>query len=98
MLASDAPTLGKCGNGSALRYWHLRISKIYDKPGYYIGQTVLHKMKVRQGEILHPVEVIGLRWTGIDWEYAVELPENHPQFELENHEWAELAEWQIEPM
>ena len=96
MLALDAPPLGISGEAS--KFWRLRITKEFDKPEYYIGQTVLHKMRVRQGEILHPVTVVGLKWTGIDWEYAVELPENHPQFEPENHTWAELNHWLLEQM
>jgi hypothetical protein len=96
MLALDTPVLGISRQAS--QFWRLRISKNYDKPEYYIGQTVLHKMKVRQGEILHPVTVIGLFWSGLDWEYAVQLPEDHPQFELENHEWDFLNDWLLEPM
>jgi hypothetical protein len=98
MLAVDAPNLGNCRNANALNFWHLPIIKTYDKPEYYIGQTVLHKIKVRQGEILHPVTVIGLKWSGVDWVYAVELPEDHPQFEPENHQWDEYEGWLLEPM
>jgi hypothetical protein len=96
MLALDAPVLGISGQAS--QFWRLRISKNYDKPEYYIGQTVMHKMKVRQGEILHPVTVIGVRWNGIDWSYAVLLPEDHPQFDPEDHGWDELDHWLIEPL
>ncbi|MHC5915547.1 MAG: hypothetical protein ACYTXE_32160 [Nostoc sp.] len=88
MLAVDVPTLGICDR--APQFWRLRITKEFDKPEYFIGQTVLHKMKVRQGEILHPVTVIGIRWSGSDWAYAVEFPEDHPQFEPEDHAWDEL--------
>lgn len=97
MVASNAPNSG-CENASALDFWHLRVTKTFNKPEYFIGQTVLHKMKVKQGEILHPVIVFGLRWTGAGWEYAVQLPEDHPQFRPEDHEWDELDMWQIEPM
>lgn len=98
MLAFDAPTLGLCCNANALKFWHLRISKTFNKPEYYIGQTVLHRIQVRQGEILHPVTVIGLWWNGRDWMYFVEFPEDHPQFQHEDHEWDEVADHQIEPM
>jgi hypothetical protein len=98
MLAVDAPVLGLCCNANALRFWHLRVSRVFDKPGYYIGQTVLHKMKVRQGEILHPVEVIGIFWTGIDWQYAVSLPEDHPYFEVDEREDEWLDDYEVEPM
>lgn len=96
MLAVDAPTLGIFSQ--APQFWRLRVSKEFDKPEYFIGQTVLHKMKVRQGEILHPVTVIGVRWCGAGWMYAVEFPEDHPQFELEDHAWDELEEYLLETM
>ena len=96
MIASDAPTLGIFRQAS--KFWRLRITKKFDKPEYYIGQTVLHKIKVRQGEILHPVTVIGLYWTNIDWMYFIQLPEDHPQFKTEDHEWDEVEDHQLEPM
>lgn len=89
MLAVDVPTLGIYDR--APQFWRLRISKTFDKPEYYIGQTVLHRIRVRQGEILHPVTVVGIRWSGADWAYAVEFPEDHPQFEPEDHAWDELG-------
>ena len=98
MLASDAPNLSICRNVNALEFWHLRISKTFDKPEYYIGQTVLHKIKVSQGEILHPVMVVGLMWSGFDWEYSVNLPSDHPEFDQENHTWAVLNDWNLEPI
>ena len=98
MLSSNTPNLGLCCNANALDFWHLRISKSFKKPEYYIGQTVLQIIPVRQGQILHPVRVIGLSWTGIDWEYFVELPKNHPLFEPGEGgaEW--VNHWLIEPM
>ena len=96
MLAVDVPTLGNFRQ--APQFWRLRITKEFDKPEYYIGQTVLHRIKVRQGEILHPITVIGLYWSGIDWIYIIDLPENHPQFKLEDHTWGEAQDWQLEPM
>jgi hypothetical protein len=96
MLAVDVPTLGICDR--APQFWRLRITREFDKPEYFIGQTVLHRIKVRQGEILHPITVIGLYWTGVDWIYLIQLPENHPQFKLEDNEWGEAQHWQLEPM
>lgn len=99
MLAVDTPNLGNCRNANALNFWHLSISKTFgSKPEYFLGQTVLHKMKVRQGEILHPVKVIGVRWSGVDWVYAVALPEDHPQFVPEDHQWDEYEGWILEAM
>ncbi|HEY9708309.1 MAG TPA: hypothetical protein V6D48_08900 [Oculatellaceae cyanobacterium] len=97
MLALNAPVSGCC-DANALKFWHLRVSKTFDKPEYYIGQTVLHKIKVRQGEILHPVTIIGLYWTGIDWCYFIQLPQDHPQFKPEDHQWDEADSHQLEPI
>lgn len=96
MLALDVPNLGVFQQAS--KFWRLQVSKEFSKPEYFLGQTVLHKIQVRQGEILHPVTVIGVRWDGFGWMYAVELPEDHPQFEPEDHGWDELERWQLEPM
>lgn len=67
-------------------------------PEYCIGQTVLHKMRASGGEILHPVIVHGVWWTGIDWEYNVLLPADHPEWVEEDNESRQLAEWLIEPI
>lgn len=96
MLASDALVLRFCCN--AFDFWHLRITKAFDQPEFYIGETVLHRINVSQGEILHPVKVIGLYWCGIGWIYCVQFPKNHPQFKPEDNEWGEFEEHQLEPM
>jgi hypothetical protein len=97
MLASDAPILTLASK--VPRFWHLRIDREdFSKPEYYIGQTVFHKMKVKHGEILHPVTVIGLWWSGWDWTYCIQLPEDHPEFVYEDHEWHEVEAHQLEPM
>jgi hypothetical protein len=96
MLAVDAPTLGNFRQ--APKFWRLRVSKEFSKPEYYIGQTVLHKTKVKQGEILYPVTVLGLSWTGIDWQYMASLPEDHPWFEVDDNEWDWIDAWELEPM
>lgn len=96
MLALDAPIFTLASNTP--RFWRLRISRKFPKPEYYIGQTVFHKMKVKQGEILHPVEIIGLWWDGFAWMYFIVLPEDHPKFELETHQVDEVESWQLEAM
>lgn len=96
MLAVDAPTLGNFRQ--APQFWRLRIAKEFDKPEYFIGQTVLHRIKVRQGEILYPVDVIGIFWTGMDWQYAVSLPEEHPWFEVDDREVEWVDDHELEPM
>jgi hypothetical protein len=97
MVALNAPVSGCC-DVNALRFWHLRISKAFSRPEYYIGQTVLHKMEVKHGEILHPVMVIGLWWNGFNWVYAIDLPKDHPHFKPEDHEWDDVEDYQLEPM
>ncbi|ODG97886.1 hypothetical protein A4S05_11550 [Nostoc sp. KVJ20] len=96
MLAVDAPTLGIFSQAS--KFWRLRITKEFDKPEYFIGQTVLHKTKVKQGEILYPVMVVGLSWTGMDWQYRVSLPEDHPWFEVGDNESEWVDDGELEPM
>jgi hypothetical protein len=96
MLALDAPVLGISGQAS--QFWRLRISKNYDKPEYYIGQTVLHKIKVKQGEIMYPVTVVGLSWTGMDWQYSVSLAKDHPWFETDDNEREWVDDRELEPM
>ena len=90
MLSLEAP----CSQD----FWQLQISTEFEKPEYYIGQTVLHRIKVNRGEILHPVKVIGLLWSGIDWYYYVLLPEDHPEFKVEDSEWTEVENWELEAM
>jgi hypothetical protein len=96
MLAVDAPTLGIFSQ--APQFWRLRITKEFDKPEYFIGQTVLHKTKVKQGEILYPVTVVGLSWTGMDWQYSVSLPEDHPWFKPDDNEREWVDDRELEPM
>ena len=67
-------------------------------PEYFIGQIVLHKMRTYKGEILHSVVVIGLYWTGLDWEYEVLLPPDHPQFVPEDNAAIFLSNWNLEPI
>lgn len=67
-------------------------------PEYHIGQLVFHKMKVTSGEILHPVKIIGYYWTGVDWEYEVLFPSDHPKYEHENFGGEILGYWQLERM
>ncbi|MDZ8227098.1 hypothetical protein [Nostoc sp. ChiVER01] len=96
MLAADGPTLGNFRQAS--KFWRLRVSKEFSKPEYYIGQTVLHKTKVKHGEILYPVTVLGLSWTGMDWQYMVSLPEDHPWFEVDDNEREWVDDRELEPM
>jgi len=97
MISLDTPLSGL--DGLCLQdFWELPVSKDFDQPQYYLGQTVLHCMKVPQGEILHPVEIVGISWTGDGWDYEVWLPSNHPKFEKEDREIAWLREWQLEAL
>jgi hypothetical protein len=78
------------------KFHHLLVSQEFDKPTYCIGEVVWHIIKVSNGQILHPVTITGLYWTGLDWEYHAMLPPNHPQFKPENNESEYLAEYQLE--
>lgn len=87
----------RVGEPACLYFWQLPVTKKYPLPKYYLGQIVLHVIKRPNGEILNPVEVIGLWWTGAEWEYLVELPPHHPSFKSEE-EVVYLEEWQLEGM
>lgn len=98
MLAVDAPVSAMCCSANALKFWHLRITKNFPLPKYYIGQAVFHVMKVKQGEILHPVTIIGIGWNRTGWDYEVELPSDHPDLNLDDLEYSWLSENEIEPI
>jgi len=78
--------------------YSLEIIEKFGQPEYYIGQLVLHRMKRCNGEILYPVQVFGLMFTLVNWDYAVSLPSDHPQFIDEDSEWVWLESWLLEPM
>lgn len=99
MISLDTPLAGL--DGSCLKdFWQLPVSKKgFDfQPKYYFGQILFHKMKMPAGEILHPVEIIGIQWMGVDWTYYCELPEDHPKFEEGECEALWLDVWQLEAM
>lgn len=98
MLSSNTPNLGKCCNANALHFWHLRITRNFALPKYYIGQTVFHVIKVKQGEILHPVTIIGIAWNRTSWDYQIELPSDHPHINCDDLELLWLFENEIEPI
>lgn len=76
MLAPSTPLWGlPCG---IPRFWRLRVAKDFPKPEYYIGQTVLHRTKLRDREIFTHVDVLGVAWSGCGWQYLVEFPSKHP--------------------
>ena len=77
MLSLNPFELGSIGFED---FWSLRVTKEFTNPDYYIGQVVLLRHKVSQGEILFPVEITGISWMGDSWEYKVELPPDHPHF------------------
>jgi len=67
------------------------------QPEYHIGQLVLHRICRPAGETLYPVHVIGVFWSGFDWQYAVELSQYHPWFEVNDREveWVDFNELQL---
>ena len=96
MLQPNAPNFGVAFGVNALKYWHLPITKNYSLPKYYIGELVLHRIDHPNGEILHPVTVIGMFYIGDEWIYMIELPTNHPDFKPEDSELDEVEEHQLE--
>lgn len=85
-------------HSSSFDFWYLPIPKSFTQPMYFPGQQVFHRIRRSQGEILHPVIVIGFSWTGMDWQYGVRFPEDHPQFVPEDVESDWVDEWQLEAM
>lgn len=63
------------------RFWRLRVAKDFSRPKYYIGQTIIHVVGLqgRTSEFL--VDVIGISWTGEQWQYQIELPDCHPFYD-----------------
>lgn len=98
MISFHSPETLCCSSND---FWHLPISKTeFDRqPEYHLGQTVFHKIQRTGGEILHPAKIVGLYWDGIDWVYSIDLPPEHPQFQVEDCEWlSEVSHWQLEAM
>ena len=81
---------------ACLYFWQLPITKKYKLPKYYVGQVVLHRINQPNGEILHPVEVLGLWWNGCDWVYMIEFSTTHPEFKDREREIEEVEEFQLE--
>lgn len=70
----------------------------FDQPEYYIGQLVWHRVKRLTGETLFPVHIVGLSWTGMDWQYVAELPHYHPWFNFYDCEREWIDDSQLEAM
>lgn len=96
MLPVESPF--KVNEPTCLYFWQLPVTKRYNLPKYYIGQVVLHIIKQENGEILHPVEIIGIVWTEEEWEYAVNLPKEHPEYQEEEDEVTWVNDWNLEAM
>ena len=81
-------------------FWDNCVSCEFPKPMCFVGQIVLHHVG-NIAEMMIPVKVIGFRWTGIDWEFDVKLPEEHPEYSLDDedencvYDVITLNEWQI---
>lgn len=85
MLAPTMPFWGlPCG---VPRFWRLRVARDFSKPKYYIGQTVVHVVKRPNIEYRIHVDVLGLAWSGSDWQYMIEMPEYHPFFKPDQSDW-----------
>lgn len=96
MLPVESPY--RVSEPACLYFWQLPVTKEFEQPKYYIGQIVLHIIKQEKGEILHPVKIIGIFWTGGKWEYAINLPKEHPEFQEEEDEVTLVNDWNLEAM
>lgn len=92
--------LASSGNFSAgsLCFWHQPVSKEFSQPQYFIGELALHVMRVPKGYVLHLVKVVGAYWTGIDWQYAIELPTDHPYYKKLDGEFEWVDEVYLEKL
>lgn len=79
------------------RFWRLRVAKDFPKPEYYIGQTVMHCCELQNRQVRVYVDVLGISWTGMGWQYLVELPESHPYFKPDDYEteWVDSKELKL---
>ncbi len=94
MLALNTSFRGlSCG---VLRFWRLRVAKDFTKPEYYIGQTVVWNLRFRDKEFSYFVDIVGIAWTNIDWQYLVSLAEDNPfPFEDQNSQWVDAKELRL---
>jgi hypothetical protein len=75
--------LGSCcteTSSSTDKYWVLKLPRIYPKPEFQIGEIVLYSDYISDVEADYIVRINGLNWTGLEWEYAIQLPVNHPRW------------------
>jgi hypothetical protein len=79
------------------RFWRLRVAKDFTKPEYYFGQTVMHCCQLIDKQVFVYVDVLGIAYTGIDWQYMVNLPTAHPWFKPGDREteWVDSKELKL---
>jgi hypothetical protein len=49
----------------------------------------MHCCQFQDKQVRVYVDVLGVAWTGMDWQYMVDLPVSHPWFKADNYE----TEW-----
>jgi hypothetical protein len=79
------------------RFWRLRVAKDFPKPEYHIGQTVMHCCVLQDKQVCVYVDVLGISWTGMDWQYLIDLPTSHPYFKPDDYEteWVDSKELKL---
>lgn len=79
------------------RFWRLWVAKDFTKPEYYIGQTVMHCCQLQNKQFCVYVDVLGIAWTGMDWQYLIDLPKSHPLFKADDCEsdWVDSKELRL---
>jgi hypothetical protein len=79
---------------NAFEFWNLPIDRLYfpEKPKFYLGQQVLVKQQVKQGEILVPARVVGI-CSSDPWIYDV-----IPLFQKSILSEYSFSEWDLEAM
>lgn len=96
MLPLESPF--RVGEPAYFYFWQFPVTKKYHLPKYYIGQIVLLQIKHHDGEILAPVEVVGLWHGDAEWTYMIKLMPGHPEFKEEVSDVWDAKDWELEPM
>lgn len=84
-IGQSGPVSGCCslGDSSDKSYWVLKLSRLYPKPKHHIGELVRYRDYLSDVIVEYLVRINGLNWTGTHWEYAIQIPPNHPKWKPE---------------
>ena len=90
------PSPFRLGEPTFLHFWKIPICKKFPLPIYYVGQIVLQRIKQPNGEILHPVEIVGFWYTDNEWYYIYKLTPGHPSYKEGVSSFEESYDFELE--